>query len=305
MLKTLNIITGIKLASVGYKDDSPKYKRKQQWKISFHTLLNPIFSTKWFKLIKSPDFEHILQNRPRIYIKPFRPYISTKWTKNHKVKTILDTYNFLKEKNIINEILTDSIIIANINIDNQDIGFVKLEYDDRFRKEGELVLTFECTKCNEKISSVAFSFEEKKPNNWNCLIGCVQGYSSKANFKQAQKLLYGMRPNSFIIFTLQKLIKELSCNNILCASNLIQVNRKKHFINIQKYHKISFNYNEFYEDSGAIKETPEWYSLPITPKQKSIDDVKSKKRNLYKKRYKLLDDISLQIKNNINNFYKK
>ncbi len=291
-------ITSIKLASKAYEKHSPKYKKKQQWKILFYTLLNPVFSDKWFKFIKSPEFYNIYLHRTRIYIKPFRPYISTKWNKKQKIKVITDTYRFLQTKNLLNKILSNNLIISNIKFNDQQSGILKLEYDERFRKEGELVLTFECNNCGGKIMSVAFSFKETHNKNWDCIVGCVQGHCNKEYFNLSQKLLNRMRPNSFIIFSLQEFVRNLNCNNIFCAGNAIQANQKKHFINIKKIHKINFDYNKFYEEAGAVKYNDNWYKLPLKPKLKDIETIKSKKRNLYRKRYKMLDEISIQIKNN-------
>ena len=299
MTKLNSIVLGIKLASKGFENYRTKYKRNQIRKVLFHTLLNLKFANNWFNYIKSDDFYTIYSYRPRIYIKPFRPYLSTKFDKKKKVEIILNTYQFLKEKKIFNTILKEPIIISHIEFNKEYAGELVLGYDERFRKEGELVLTFRANNLKKEIVSLAFSFTKNQNGEWDCLIGCVQGYPNKENFKLFQKLLYGMRPNSFVVFALQEIVKNLSCENILSAGSKIQVNRKKHFINISKFHKIHFNYDKFYEEIGGIKSTNEWYILPLSYIRKELKDVKTNKRNLYKKRYKLLDDISLQIRSNI------
>ncbi len=289
------IKTGIKFADAGYKDYSPKYRKKQKWKIAFHTFFNLKFAKKWFDFIQSSEFETVFRYRKKIYIKPFRPYISIKWNKNRKLKVILDTYRFLQEKGLLDKFLIDFVPVAEIDFNNEFTGLLKLEYDNKFRKEGELVLTFECNQCGGKIVSVSFSVEQEQNGKWICRVGCVQGLSRKKNFKLAQKLLFGMRPNSFIIFALQELIRNLSIEKIFAASNAVQANRKKHFINIQSIHKINFDYDKFYEDVGGKRISTDWFELPLTFKRKDINDIKSQKRNLYRKRYKLLDDVADRI----------
>lgn len=296
-----NFITGLRFASVGYKNSAPGYRRKQQWKILFHILLNPSFAHTWFALIKSPNFHQIYSCRPRIYIKPFRPYISTKWKKEHKVKVILDTYRFWKKNNLFNELPKESICFPKISLDNNYNGILELGYDEKFRKEGEFVLTFGLDGMVEKIIAVAFSFEETEANTWTCWVGCVQGCSNKDDFKLAQKLLYGMRPSAFIIFSLQELARYLSCEKILCAGNAIQANNKKHFIHINSIHKIHFDYDNFYKEVGGIKISKDWYQLPLTFTENDLASVKSNKRNMYRKRYKLLNDLSASIKTYMDN----
>ncbi len=292
---------GLKLASEGFAKENPKYIRKQKSKIALYILTNPIFSYDWFNDIKSETFYHIFLKRPRIYVKPFRPYISTKWTKKQKTKIIKETYKLLEQKNLTNKILNNNFPLATITSaeENQVVGQLEIAYDERFRKEGELVLVFTSDLCGGKVTAVSFSFSFDKNNDLICYVGCVQGHTDKAEFKKAQKLLYGMRPNAFIIYALQVFAKSLGVEKIIAANNTIQANRKKHFINIQSIHKINFDYDKFYQEVGGKPVSKDWSQIPIAPQRKEIEDIKSKKRNLYKKRYTLLDDITVQIQTNV------
>lgn len=135
------LYTGWKLASRGYEHERKSYMKKQQRKIVFHTALHPLFAKKWFQLLNSSAYNYILSNRPRIYIKPFRVYISTKWNKKRKLKVILDSYRFLEGKGALYEqFLTDTkgITVARFMIDKTTECGLKLEYDDRFRKRENL-----------------------------------------------------------------------------------------------------------------------------------------------------------------------
>ena len=294
---------GWKLATKGFENFDQKYCRKQQLKIVVYTFLYPKFSYKWFQFIKSPNFSPILNQRPVLYVKPYRPYISTKWNKKQKIKVIQDNYNFLKNKgNLLSKLLNANkvpIIIAEVQFKNDFVGYLKLGYDYRYRKEGELVLFFDCDKLGGRIISASFSFEELKKDFWVCYIGCVQGTNINAenSIKLLQKLMYGLRPNSFIIYTLQELASNLGCNEIYGVGNAIQAYRKKHFIHIPWIHNIHFDYNTFWEELNGKKMEKGWYKLPLIPVRKNIQDIKSKKRSMYKKRYNMLDAISSQISN--------
>ncbi len=291
--KTLS--TGIQLATVGFENSEDWYKKKQHRKIILKTLLHPIFSYHWFQLLKSDEFKHITEKRKRLYIKPFRAYISTKWSKIEKVKALVESYAFLQEKGLENTILNGHLIAAEITLDEQHHGILKLEYSDQFRKEGELALTLESEQCGGRIASVAFSFVKNEQNQWTCLLGCVQAHVSKENFKLSQKLLHGMRPNAFMICSLQELLKNLSCQYFLGVGDKIQAHRKKHFIHIERFHKINFDYDNFYNEIGGKDLGNDWYEIPISPERKSLQNIKSKKRSLYRKRYELLDSVAEKI----------
>jgi len=83
----VNLISTIKtawnMAYHGYNHAGESYRKKQQYKIIFHSIFNIKFASKWFQFLKSDEFNFIYNARPSIYIKPFRPYISIKWDKNN------------------------------------------------------------------------------------------------------------------------------------------------------------------------------------------------------------------------------
>jgi len=304
----INILaTGWRFAKQGYCNYNRKYRVKQQLKILFHTIINPLFSYKWFNLLQTPPYKSIFSFRQRIYIKPFRPYISLSWNKKRKLKVIFETYEFIKNigYQFYQDILksNEGVIISELVFDNFHFGSLKLGYDEKFRKEGELVLFIENT-LKEKIISIAFSIEKNDDGKYVCLIGCVQG-NNKDSFKFLQKLLHGMRPNNFIVFCIQELCKNLGCDIIYGANNKIQVNQKKHFINMKFFHKIFFNYDNFWISVGGKNINNYWFELPLTMLRSNILDIKSNKRSMYKKRYIFLDTITLEIFNKVTRFKEK
>ncbi len=299
--KSNNIFTiARQLATETYKNHSEKYRKRQQRKIIFYVFLKQKFSRKWFDILYNKDLKSVFPHRPYMYIKPFRPYISIKWNTKQKLKVILDSYRFLSEKK---DFLVDFLqnkeakTLANLFFNDEIKGELKLGYDNRFRKEGELVLWFESEQLGGRIISVAFSFEETEKNNWTCLIGCVQGQiADSQNFtKETQKLMYGLRPKAFIIYALQELAREWGCSTIYGVGDAIQSYRKKHAIHLAWTHKIHFNYDELWLENGAKNMGKGWFELPLVPVRKDLQEIKSKKRSMYRKRYQMLDEISAQI----------
>ncbi len=302
----LNKITFISILNYGrmlalnaYANERKSYRRKQQWKIALYIFLNPKFVSGWFKLLNSGNLNFIFLHRPLLYVKPFRPYISIRWDKEKKVKVILDTYELLKKKEtIFKQIITqkDGVILARLFFDDYDF-FLKLGYDEGFRKEGELVLSLECEQLGGKIVSAAFSFEKVKNEKWICIIGCVQGHNINSQYpsKLTQRLMYGLRPKSFIIYSLQELSRHFGCYTIYGAGDSIQAYRKKHAIHLPKVHNIHFDYDKFWKEVGGKHIEKGWFELPLMSVRKNMQDIKSKKRSMYRRRYHMLDDLSLRI----------
>lgn len=296
-----DLFRGYHFANKGYINDSIEYRNKQKMKIILFIFLNPRFAHNWFKFLQSDSFGRIFEQRPRLYIKPFRVYISTEWNKKKKLKVIMDTYRFIQKKeSSLGPALTQpkGVIITTQVFNNTYELFLKLGYDDRFRKEGELVLSLECVQLGGKIISVAFSCEETTEGDWVFIIGCIQGHNNEHTqgaFKVIQKLLNGLRPNSFIIYALQELAKNLGISAILCVGDSIQAYRQKHAIHLPKVHDIHFDYNKFWQEVGGKNSQNGWFELPLQPTRKPIEEVESHKRSMYRKRYEMLDDVSLKI----------
>lgn len=295
-------INGWELASHGFAGERKSYRTWQQWRSFFAALLIPQFASKWFDILNLPYFSLVAVYRKRLYFKPFRVYMSTRWTIKQKIKVILDTYRFILSKGeAFKQVITSNkgIEIARFKLNDIVEGILTLGYDERYRKEGELVFSFRCGHPDRVISSAAFSFEEIEEGKWVCRIACIQGHSlNNENLsKTAQKLMHGLRPKSFLVFAIQEFSRQLGFTAIYGASDAIQAYRRKHFIHLPWIHKIRFDYNAFWSESGGRPGRGGWYELPLMPVRKSMQEIKSHKRSLYLKRYDLLDDLSLKIGN--------
>lgn len=294
------LLQGWNLAKEGYKNHGKNYRKKQQWKIAFHSMLSPAFAVTWFETLKSSAFDAVSGPRSRLYIKPFRTYISIKWNKQRKLKVIFDTYRFMKLKgDMFSKLLNEnaSSTLTQIVLNEECSGSLVLGYDDQFRKEGEVLLSFECEEFGGRVVSVAFSFEEIETNKWVCLVGCVQGHplNEVGATKKVQKLMHGIRPNSFIMNSLQELCRNLGCHAIYCVGDSIQSYRKKHAIHLPWRHGIDFDYDEFWQEVGAKECGKGWFDLPLIATRREMSELKTKKRSMYRKRYLMLDELSVNI----------
>ena len=285
-------------ASQAFSDESRRYQKKQERKYFFHSIMNHRFSSWWFEILETTDFKFITKYRPKLYFKPFRVYLSSKWKNKRKVKVIRDTYKFILASKHFTKVITNPPIeIAHFQVKDGIEAYLKLGYDFKYRKEGELVLSFECEELGGIIAETAFSFEELKSSHWVCRIGCIQGHHKNDLYsaKAAQKLMHGLRPKSLIVFAVQEFSRALGFRAIYGAGDSIQAYRKKHFIHIPFLHRIPFDYDALWEESGGQAVDQGWFELPLKPVQKDIQEIKSSKRALYRRRYDLMDELSLKI----------
>ena len=295
----------LKLTEQGFSNENPKYIKKQKNKILFHTLLNIPFAKKWFSLIQSEEYKWVLSHRPRIYFKPFRVYMSTKWGKKERTKALLSCYAFIKQQPFLTRVIQEEkpIKLAEFTMKyNDEKGQIYLGYNERFRKEGELVVSLHCDSYQEAICEASFVID-KENEEWVCRIGCVQGNKSAETenaIKELQKQMYALRPKALMIFIIQELSRQLGCTALYGVGSKIQAHNKKHFIHIEWLHKLSFSYDTLWKEADGIPDKDGWFKLPIEMHRKPMEEIKSSKRSLYRYRYEMLDKIAAEIKETIN-----
>ena len=295
----------LKLTEQGFSNENPKYIKKQKNKILFHTLLNIPFAKKWFSLIQSEEYKWVLSHRPRIYFKPFRVYMSTKWGKKERTKALLSCYAFIKQQPFLTRVIQEEkpIKLAEFTMKyNSEKGQIYLGYNERFRKEGELVVSLHCDSYQEAICEASFVID-KENEGWVCRIGCVQGNKSAETenaIKELQKQMYALRPKALMIFIIQELSRQLGCSALYGVGSKIQAHNKKHFIHIEWLHKLSFSYDTLWKEADGSPDKDGWFKLPIEMQRKSMEEIKSSKRSLYRSRYEMLDKIADEIQETIN-----
>ena len=293
------------LTEHSFANENPKYIKKQKNKILFHTLLNIPFAKKWFSLIQSEEYKWVLSHRPRIYFKPFRVYMSTKWGKKERTKALLSCYAFIKQQPFLTRVIQEEkpIKLAEFTMKyNGEKGQIYLGYNERFRKEGELVVSLHCDSYQEAICEASFVID-KENEGWVCRIGCVQGNKSAETenaIKELQKQMYALRPKALMIFIIQELSRQLGCSALYGVGSKIQAHNKKHFIHIEWLHKLSFSYDTLWKEADGSPDKDGWFKLPIQMQRKSMEEIKSSKRSLYRSRYEMLDKIAAEIQETIN-----
>jgi len=287
-------------AKKGFSTDGEKYRKKQEMKSYWSALFNPFFSYRWINMLQSDDLKEVVSSRPRLYFKPYRVYMSVKWSKKRKVKVITETYRFIRSKELFNKKILagfEGFDIARFKLGEKSEGILKVCYDERYRKEGELVLNFICHDLGGLIASLSFSFEQLKDGNWVSRIGCIQGnrLDNDDQTKATQKLLHGMRPKAFMVFAIQEFSRHLGLTAVYGAGDSIQAYRGKHAIHLPWLHAITFDYDTLWKESGGHPSNEGWFELPVIPVRKQKEEIKTNKRSLYAKRYALFDEISAHI----------
>lgn len=120
------------------------------------------------------------------------------------------------------------------------------------------------------------------------LISVVQGPNfdgSKDMVKQLTKACHGLRPAYLMVETMKALTKILGYDKLLGIPQKYQ--NKSRFIQSKHY---TVDYDAIFAESGGVLK--DYWELPLKS-DRNLDDVPSKKRSMYRKRYAMLDDLAV------------
>jgi uncharacterized protein len=213
------------------------------------------------------------------------------------------TQHFLFCTNVFNESALQNIyydkrlVLWEIPYKN-DFLSIGLDFKYIDRKEGLMTISLQLAQ--KRIYHITFWFEQDKDHNTNIKIGALQGsYGGSSIIHELTKYFFGYRPKNLILFALQLLAKELHIHKISAVSN----NGFYTNTHVRMDLKLKVNLNEFWFEAGGHEATDfRFFDLPLTEKRKDIDEVKSQKRNLYRKRYRFLDELEMNFKENLQQY---
>lgn len=129
------------------------------------------------------------------------------------------------------------------------------------------------------------------------LVGAVQGPRGELameHVRRATKGLHGLRPHFFLMEVLRTLGQTWG------VTKVVGIDPQHHFDPIrlasQKKSSVKFNYIGFWQESGGILNPSRGWEIPLVGQRKSMDEIESKKRAMYRRRFALLDGLADEVK---------
>lgn len=197
--------------------------------------------------------------------------------KNAICKTLTQAQTFLGEKNL--DLLLNQQKILLFQATSEIALYLQLNCIDPL--EGFFAIHLQ--KGDERLYDASFALLENK----QLLIASTQGSSldnAPEEIKLATKQLHGIRP-AFLLVHIFKMLCEIKQFQLL---GIPKKHQAKYRFN--DFSRLLFDYDAFWADNGGAFKQNYWY-IPNIIERKSMDDIPSKKRSMYKKRYEMLDNI--------------
>ena len=140
-----------------------------------------------------------------------------------------------------------------------------------------------------------FWIAKDKQGEWSLWIGAMQGPNmddARDIIKQITKRCHAYRTKNPILHATQELAKALGVKHIYAVTNYGYYAMN----HMRRDRKLKTSFGEFWEESGGTPcEDQRFYELPLTEYRKSMEEVPTRKRANYRRRYALLDEIDANI----------
>lgn len=228
---------------------------------------------------------------PVVFSQLTRHYFYRDSTTPQRLTAITQSFLAL-ENRFTRQALQQIYLGSGIRLWNKNYKEKTMAIDLAFRaseiKEGAMSLSLKLD--NKYIYHVNFWIVFDENNLISLYIGALQGSRNGLSInKELTKHFFGCRPKNVIIYALRILARNLSVSRIYAVSNYgFYANN-----HLRRDRKLKTSLDTFWQEiGGTLSQDNRFFLLPVTEYRKNIEEVVSHKRNLYRKRFAILDKMA-------------
>lgn len=182
----------------------------------------------------------------------------------------------------------EKLLVADLSILSDDVA-IMIDRPAWLTREGHLTISI--FKGDFRAFSLTFSIVDLEERS--IFIGGLQG-RNRPNvlelYKQLTKDFHGVRPKDLIVEMLRFLADTVGIERIYAVSESCRIAHHSYFAQVETP-LAHLNYDQSWEERGGRRVDDTCYELPVTQQRRCLADIPSKKRQMYRKRYEMLDTV--------------
>lgn len=288
-----------------YNTDNPREARRMAVFV-VRCLLNNSRMQRLHQFFSQNDlYRKIADECPFVYEQPTRAFFYNKSTFDERARLVEKHMEFLVTH--LQEDVVLSLYAGNPYVlwESQDeMGHLRFElfYHPGQRKEGLLSIVLRLDE--HDLYQMMFWIAPNKAGEWALWIGAMQGpnmENAKEVVKKVTKRCHAYRTKNFILHATQEAAKALGLKQIFAVTNY------GYYANnhIRRDRKLKTSFSDFWKESGGRPCADQrFYELPMTEYRKTMEEIPTRKRSNYRKRYALLDEVDAAIAASIQSLLK-
>ena len=256
--------------------------------------------SKYYARMSRPELNEIIPVASDIVLLITAPYINKAWNVVQRLDRMANHYELLVSLStkLVAVNRTTPLTLVDLSMISNESRIV-MDRAPWFKREGELVLNL--FKGELRVASIAFIFgiHDGEPT---IIIGAIQGIHSGISadeslliYKTLTKDFEGLRPRSLLLDVLKTIGDTLGIKKLLAVSDENRQHRHEYY-GVVGASKLATNYNTIWaEHGGSQSVVPEFYEIPLKLVRREPDEIPSRKRAMYRRRYDILDRIQREI----------
>lgn len=250
-----------------------------------------------FVLFQAEPLKALPTRYRKLLEKPMRPYRFACATARERVEMLENHYQLLLS--CYPDLVEPLYLTGGLELGRypQSDCRIVLCYDGTFRREAELALSIVNGE-GQRLYSCAFSLAGSK-EHLNLMIGSIQGPepavdNAQERVRELTKEGHGLRPKSLLVQLVLQLAQSMGEADVLAVRKRAHVFQAKRYSSRQKAN-LQADYDELWQEFDARDVDPNFVALQAQPR-KPLEEIASKKRAMYRRRYEWLDQMELAIR---------
>ncbi|MBA3597205.1 MAG: DUF535 family protein [Methylibium sp.] len=231
--------------------------------------------------------QRAMEQRPDMAGVVVWPYVCANWSTAERLRRVAGHFTVIETRlPVLDFSAQASLVLADLSPVFESLGVV-LDRPKWFMREGQMALNLFLG--DVRIYSLAFSLDIEEGRTI-AHVGAIQGVATEgiqADYKELTKALHGMRPRDFLVELFRIFCRCAGVVTILAVADASRQHRSAYF-GAAKAEKLTPNYDEIWVERGGVQSTPDFFLLGLQTPAKDLEEIPSKKRAMYRRRYEFL-----------------
>jgi uncharacterized protein len=248
---------------------------------------------------ENSPLQRAMEQRPELVGIVIWPYVCSSWSAKTRLRRIEEHFKVIETMGpSLDFPVSQALLLLDLGEVVPNLKVV-LDQPKWFAREGLLVINLFIS--DVRVYSLAFSFAFES-NHIVAYVGAIQGVDTEGildDYKYLTKALHGMRPRDFLVEVFRILGRCAGVSRIFAVSDAKRQHRSSYF-DAEKS-RVFVDYNGIWSERGGVQDSEDFFVLSLETPMKNLDDVPSKKRAMFRRRYELLQAIEKRIQSVLEN----
>lgn len=245
---------------------------------------------------RTPLLAAVAASYPFVYEQPTRAFFYHRSTFDERIRLVEEHMTFLTRRflpKVVERLYQGKAYVLWESAFEEIPLRLVLSFDPGQRKEGLLSVVLYWDEA--ALYQMIFWIAKDAAGAWTLWIGAMQGPNladAKDVIKKLTKACHGFRTKNLILYATQAIARALGVARILAVTN--EGYYANNHVRIDR--KLKTNFSDFWREAGGWGTADARFDeLPLTEARKPMEEVPTRKRAVYRRRFALMDEIDAAI----------